>query len=127
MPQGQQFDLPRGQYTAREVRGGALSWAFAEKRSVASSAVFASRIQRHLDRCGNFPRDLGWQAGNGGDFKGDFPKALGDSQHLRITPAADAYESDIETVHRLEEDAFFDLETFSSRSEFLAKVPTYGL
>jgi len=66
-----------------------------------------------------------WQAHNGGDFNGDFPKSLGDSQQVRIPPSADTYQSDIETVHRLEEDEFFDLETFSSRSEFLAKVHTY--
>jgi hypothetical protein len=30
-------------------------------------------------------------------------------------------------VHRLEEDEFFDLEGFSSRGDFLAKVHTYQL
>jgi len=53
--------------------------------------------------------------------------ALGDSQHLRIPPAAHTYQSDVETVHRLVEDEFFDLETFSSRGEFLAKAQTYQL
>jgi hypothetical protein len=66
-------------------------------------------------------------AGKGGEFKGDFPAALGDSQHVRIPPAAHTYQSDVETVHRLEEDEFFDLEVFSSRGEFLAKVHTYQL
>ena len=56
-----------------------------------------------------------------------FPTALGDSQHLRIPPAAHTYQSDVETVHRLVEDEFFDLEDFSSRGEFLAKVQTYQL
>ncbi len=60
-------------------------------------------------------RDLVWQTDNGGEFKGDFPKALGDSQHVRIPPAAHTYQSDVETVHRLEEDEFFDLEDFASR------------
>jgi hypothetical protein len=68
-----------------------------------------------------------WQADNGGDFNGDFPKSLGDSQHVRIPPSAHTYQSDVETVHRLEEDESFNLETFSSRSEFLAKVYTYRL
>jgi hypothetical protein len=85
-PQAPRFDLPRVQYTAREVRGEVLFSAFAEKRSVAASAVFASRIKWHLDRCGILPRDLVWQADNGGNFKVDFPKALGDSQHVRIPP-----------------------------------------
>ena len=125
--QAQRFKLPVVQYTAREVRSGLLFWAFAEGRSAAASAVFASRIQQHLDRYGVSLRDLVWQTDNGGEFKGDFPKALGDSQHVRIPPAAHTYQSDVETVHRLEEDEFFDLEDFSSRGDFLAKVHTYQL
>ena len=126
-PQAQQLGLPAIQYTAREVRSGLLFWAFAQKRSAAASAVFAARIQQLLDRCGISLRDLVWQTDNGGEFKGDFPKALGDSQHVRIPPAAHTYQSDVETVHRLEEDEFFDLEDFSSRGDFLAKVHTYQL
>jgi hypothetical protein len=53
--------------------------------------VFASRIQQHLDRYGVSLRDLVWQTDNGGEFKGDFPEALGDSQHVRIPPAAHTY------------------------------------
>src|SRR5579859_1444672 len=126
-PQAQHFGLPTVQYTAREVRSGLLFWAFADKRSAAASAVFASRIQQFLERCGISLRDLVWQTDNGGEFKGDFPKALGDSQHVRIPPAAHTYQSDVETVHRLEEDEFFDLEDFSSRGDFLAKTHTYQL
>src|SRR3984893_9526711 len=125
--QAQRLKLPVVQYTAREVRSGLLFWAFAEGRSASASAVFASRIQQHLDRYGVSLRDLVWQTDNGGEFKGDFPKALGDSQHVRIPPAAHTYQSDVETVHRLEEDEFFDLELFSGRGDFLAKVHTYQL
>src|SRR6202051_4188860 len=125
--QAQRLGLPIVQYTARDVRSGLLFWSFAEKRSAAASAVFASRIQQHLDRYGVSLRDLVWQTDNGGEFKGDFPKALGDSQHVRIPPAAHTYQSDVETVHRLEEDEFFDLEDFVSRGDFLAKVHTYQL
>src|SRR5579863_6317990 len=126
-PQAQRFRLPLIQYTARDVRSGLLFWAFAQKRSAAASAVFASRIQQHLHRYGVSLRDLVWQTDNGGEFKGDFPSALIDSQHVRIPPAAHTYQSDVETVHRLEEDEFFDLETFSSRGDFLAKTHTYQL
>jgi transposase len=125
--QAQRLRLPVIQYTARDVRSGLLFWAFAQKRTASASAVFASRIQQHLDRCGVSLRDLVWQTDNGGEFKGDFPKALGHSQHVRIPPAAHTYQSDVETVHRLEEDEFFDLETFASRGDFLAKVHTYQL
>jgi hypothetical protein len=126
-PQAQQLRLPVIPYTAREVRSGLLFWAFAEKRSAAASAVFASRIPQLLERCGISLRDLVWQTDNGGEFKGDFPKALGDCQHLRIPPAAHTYPSDVETVPRLEEDEFFDLEEFRTRGEFLANVHTYQL
>jgi len=46
---------------------------------------------------------------------------------LRFEPGAHTYPSDIETVHRLIEDDFFDLETFSSRAQFLAKASLYQL
>jgi len=135
-PQAQRLGLPAVQYTAREVRSGLLFWAFAERRSAAASAVFASRIQQHLDRYGISLRDLVWQTDNGSEFIGGhdpdgkptgFPAAMRDSQHVRIPPAAHTYQSDVETVHRLEEDEFFDLETFTSRGDFLAKVHTYQL
>ena len=134
--QAQRLGLPGIQYTAREVRSGLLFWAFAQRRTAAASVVFAARVQRHLDRYGIALRDLVWQTDNGGEFIGShdpqgrptgFPAALGDSQHVRIPPAAHTYQSDVETVHRLEEDEFFDLETFASRAEFLAKVTTYQL
>src|SRR6266478_737370 len=135
-PQAQQFGLPAIQYTAREVRSGLLFWAFAQKRSAAASAVFAARIQQHLDRYGVSLRDLVWQTDNGSEFIGGhdrrghptgFPTALGDSQHVRIPPAAHTFQSDVETVHRLVEDEFFDLESFHSRGDFLAKAFTYQL
>jgi transposase len=126
-PQAQRLRLPLIQYTAREVRSGLLFWSFAQRRSAAASAVFASRIQQHLARYGVSLRDLVWQTDNGGEFQGPFPQALGDSQQVRIPPAAHTYQSDVETVHRLEEDEFFDLETFAGRGDFLAKVHTYQL
>lgn len=133
-PQAQAFDLPVVEYTARDVRSGLLFWAFAQRRSASASAVFAARIQQHLQRCGISLRHLVWQTDNGGEFIGSFdhhgrrtgfPAALGDSQHVRIPPAAHTFQSDVETVHRLVEDEFFDLESFVSRTEFLAKASTY--
>jgi transposase len=135
-PQARAFDLPAVEYTARDVRSGLLFWAFAQRRSASASAVFAARIQQHLQRCGVSLRDLVWQTDNGGEFVGGydrkgqrtgFPAALGDSQHVRIPPAAHTFQSDVETVHRLVEDEFFDLESFADRGDFLAKAFTYQL
>jgi transposase len=50
--QAQRLHLPIVQYTARDVRSGLLFWSFAQTRSAAASAIFASRIQQHLDRYG---------------------------------------------------------------------------
>jgi hypothetical protein len=134
-PQAQAHRLPLVQYTEREVRIGLLFLAFAQRRS-ATSAVFVDRIQQHLRRCGVSLRHLAWQTVNGSEFVGGhddlgrltgFPAALGTSQHLRIPPAAHTYQSDVEGVHRLIEDEFFDLESFASRSDFLSKATTYQL
>ena len=135
-PQAQALNLPAIQYSARDVRSGLFFWAFAERRSASASAVFAARIQKHLARCGVCLRDLVWQTDNGGEFVGSFdrqgrrtgfPAELGDSQHVRIPPAAHTFQSDVETVHRLVEDEFFDLESFSGRGDFLSKAFTYQL
>jgi len=135
-PQAKALQLPLIQYTAREVRSGLLFLAFAQRRSSAVSAVFAQRIQQHLAACGVSLRHLVWQTDNGSEFIGahddrgrptGFPAALGRSQHQRIPPAAHTYQSDVETVHRLIEDEFFDLESFSDRADFLAKATTYQL
>ena len=135
-PQAERLRLPWVQYTAREVRSGLLFLSYADHRSAAASEVFAARIQRHLNRYGVSLRDLVWQTDNGSEFLGQhnpagprtgFPAALGDSQHVRIPPGAHTWQSDVETVHRLVEDEFFDLEEFTSRGDFLAKAHTYQL
>jgi hypothetical protein len=114
--QAQRLHLQLIHYTARDVRSALLFCAFAQQRSASSSAVFAARILQHLDRYGVSLRHLTWQTDNGGEFKGDFPKVPADSQHVRIPPAARTYRSDVETVHRIEEDEFFDLEDFASQA-----------
>src|SRR5450755_346658 len=47
-------------------------------------------------------RDLAWQTDNGGEFKGDFPKALGDSQHGASPPGAHTYQSFIQGAHLMQ-------------------------
>ena len=114
-PQMKARGLPAIQYTARDVRSGLQFLA-----------------------CGVTLRDVTWQTDNGGEFIGElqpdgsrshFPRAVTyfGSQHERIPPAAHTFQSDVETVHRLIEDEFFDLETFQNRADFLAKVSLYQL
>ena len=128
--------LPLIQYTAREVRRGLPFLAFAQRRSAGASALFAYRSQSHLAACGLDLPNLVWQTDNGGEFiaerppagsRSGFPAAVTffGAQHERMPPAAHTYQSDVETVHRLIEDEFYDLETFRSRREFLAKACVY--
>jgi transposase len=137
-PQMRARGLPAVQYTAREVRSGLQFLAYASHRSAQASELFAQRIQTHLARCGVNLRDLTWQTDNGSEFIGQlqpdgsrahFPAAVTyfGSQHERIPPGAHTYQSDVETVHRLIEDEFFDLETFQTRADFLAKASLYQL
>ncbi len=137
-PQMKWRSLPAVQYTAREVRSGLQFLAYASRRSAGASALFAHRIQRHLQRCGVDLNHLVWQTDNGGEFIGElqkdgsrsgFPAAVTffGSQHERIPPAAPTYQSDVETVHRLIEDEFYDLESFRNRADFLAKASLYQL
>ena len=137
-PQMKARGLPAVQYTAREVRSGLQFLAYASRRSAQASSLFAQRIQVHLQRCGVNLRDLTWQTDNGAEFIGElqpdgsrahFPATVTyfGSQHERIPPAAHTYQSDVETVHRLIEDEFFDLETFRHRADFLAKASLYQL
>ena len=83
-------------------------------------------------------RAVPWQTDNGDEFLGawqkdgsrsGFPAAVTffASQHARVPPAAYTYQSDVETVHRLIEDEFYDLESFPSRAKFLAKASLYQL
>ena len=137
-PQAQRHRLPLIQYTARDVRSGLLFLAFASRRSKGASELFAQRIQTHLNRCGIDLENLAWQTDNGSEFIGElqpdgsrdgFPRAVTffGSQHQRIPPGAHTYQSDVETVHRLIEDEFFEIESFSHRSDFLAKATIYQL
>ncbi len=137
-PQMKAHRLPAIQYTAREVRSGLQFLAYASHRSARASELFAQRVQIHLRRCGVNLQDVTWQTDNGGEFIGElqpdgsrsrFPAAVTyfGSQHERIPPGAHTYQSDVETVHRLIEDEFYDLETFHTRTDFLAKASLYQL
>ncbi len=137
-PQMKARGLPAVQYTAREVRSGLQFLAYPSRRSAQARELFAQRMQRHLQSCGVTLRDVTWQTDNGSEFIGElqpdgsrshFPRAVTyfGSQHARIPPAAHTYQSDVETVHRLMEDEFYDLETFRNRAAFLAKASLYQL
>jgi hypothetical protein len=90
----------------------------------------------HLSACGVPLSEVGFQSDNGSEYTGgrdrrSAPHGFKPTVEVRgvthtfIPPAAHTYNSDVETVHRLCEDEFFDRECFRSRPHFLAKVGAY--
>jgi len=116
--------LPKIQYTFREVVSGLQFIGFAEERSITFASLFAELILNHLKRCGAKLSPGRWQTDNGSEFISAW-NARGDSiftrtiqrvsglEHHTIPPSAHRWQADIETVHRLIEDEFYEVEEFN--------------
>ena len=137
-PQLQRLQLPKVQYTAREVVSGLQFLAYADERALIYSALFAEMLIAHLQRCGVALQDCRFQTDNGSEFIGAW-NARDDSAftktiqavkglvHHTIPPAAHTWQADVETVHGLIEDEFYCVEAFHSRAHFLDKAAAYNL
>ena len=137
-PQLRLHNLPKVQYTAREVVSGTQFIAYAQERSLTCSTLFAEIIITHLQRCGVNLKGCRIQTDNGSEFIGSwqakkdsaFTKAVQSVPgltHQTIPPRAHTWQSDVETVHRIIEDEFYEVELFPGRNDFLAKATTYNL
>jgi transposase len=137
-PQIRRLGLPLIQYTAREVVSGLHFLAYAQERSLACATLFAQLLIDHFHHCGVVLQDCHFQTDNGSEFIGSvqarhdstFTKtvqAVPGLLHTTIPPAAHTWQADVETAHRLIEDEFYEVESFSSRSHFLTKAATYNL
>jgi transposase len=131
-PQMTTLRLPKYQYTAREVVSGFTFTGYADDLSKTYACLLAERISAHLAWHGIRLDEIEWQSDNGSEFlehqqNQGFPslvKALGSGHHY-IPVKAHTWQSDVETVHRLVEDEFFDRESFSSKADFWKKITTY--
>ncbi len=124
--------LPRFPYTAREPVSGACFTGYADELSKSYATFLAEQLCVHLAGHGIDLSGLVWQTDNGSEFlenqhEQGLPatvRALG-CEHRYIPPKRYTWQSDVETVHRLVEDEFFDRETFTGPTDFWAKVTTY--
>jgi transposase-like protein len=131
-PQMTHLRLPRFQYTVREPVSGVCFPGYADELSKTYAILLAEQVSAHLVEHGVALARVTWQSDNGGEFQGNAQqqglpavvRALG-SDHRFIPPKAYTWQSDVETVHRLVEDEFFDRECFGDRAQFWAKVRTY--
>ncbi|MCH7666826.1 MAG: transposase [Acidobacteria bacterium] len=136
-PQIQRNGLPLIQYTAREVTSGLQFLAYADERCLAYSTLFVELIIEHLEHCGIDIADCHFQTDNGSEFIGSW-NAKNDSSftnaiqkagavHRTIPPGAHTFQADVETVHRIIEDEFYEVERFDTLGDFLHKAYTYNL
>jgi hypothetical protein len=131
-PQMTHLKLPRFQYTAREPVSGATFTGYADELSKSYATFLAEQLSVHLAGHGVDLSALTWQTDNGSEFlenqdEQGLPstvRALG-SDHRYIPPKRYTWQSDVETVHRLVEDEFFDRESFTGPTDFWRKVTTY--
>lgn len=130
--QMQKLGLPPFQYTVREVVSGLTLCGYADELSKTYSTLLAHYVSAHLAWHGVALDQVEWQTDNGSEFREDgqhrgLPstvRALG-SDHHYIPPKAYTWQSDVETVHALQETEFFDRELFRSKPEFWKKITTY--
>jgi transposase len=135
------LNLPKFQYTYREVSCGVLFLGFANEKSLAHAELFAIYINHFLKKYDALPEDATFiirQTDNGSEYIGSWnakhssaytrcvesiPKQI----HHTIFPGAHRMQSDVETIHNLVEQEFFEIEQFQSREDFFAKATTYQI
>ena len=137
-PQMKRYGLPRYQYTARDVVSGLLYTGYAGELSLTYATLFIDVILDHLVRCGLDLDGHRIQTDNGTEFIGHWAATAPSMftttvesrtglTHHTIPPGAHTYQADVETVHRIMEDEFFEIESFTSRRSFLTKASQYLL
>jgi len=112
--------------------------SYAQECTLAYAKLFAEVILSHLTACGVKFKDSRLQTDNGNEFVGNWQRksdskfteaveSVKGLRHTRCPPRAHTWQSDVETAHRLIEDEFYEVEHFSSRTDFLRKAKAYNL
>jgi len=128
--------LPQRQYTVREVSCGIQFLGFADDLSLTHATLFAKYVNKHLEKHGLLPEEAIRQTDNGSEYIGSwnakkessYTREIGrikGQRHSTIFPGAKTCQSDVETVHNLIEQEFFEIEDFRDREDFFNKAHTY--
>jgi transposase len=132
------LNLPKVQYTHREVSCGILLTGFSNNLSLTHSVLFAIYINHFLKKFKVLPKKPMRQTDNGSEFIGSWnakePSAytrviesIPGQWHNTIFPGAHRMQSDVETIHNLMEMEFFEIEQFENRQDFFNKATAYQL
>ena len=128
------YGLPMYQYTARDMKTGALFVSLSFMHNRHTAAIFADRVLTHLANHGITPRII--QTDNGTEFVNtrdaldetlfvQTVKRNGMTQHRRIPPGAKTWQSDVETSHWIIEREFYDAVKVSSDHNLANKLRAY--
>ena len=136
-PQMMRKNLPKVQYTLREVSCGVQFLGFSDERSLTHAELFADYVNEHLKKYDLIIEKGVRQTDNGVEYCGSWsaknPSAYtlriesSKLTHATIPPGAHRFQSDVETVHNLIEVDFYEIETFIDRTDFIEKANTYQL
>ena len=132
------LNLPKIQYTFREISCGILFLGFANQRSLTHAHLFAVYINHFLKKFNALPKESLRQTDNGSEYIGAWnakePSAytraiesLDGQYHRTIFPGAHRMQSDVETIHNLMELEFYEIESFQNRQDFFNKASCYQL
>lgn len=128
--------LPKYEYTIRDVKTGFTVVAFGNEYNEQYSEMLTELYLRHLQTFGVNLNDVIIQTDNGGEFgakKRDVntPGFVNTiimefgAEHRYIPPGCSNANADVESFHATIEREFFDLESFTSRENFLHKAQVY--
>jgi len=139
-PQMRRLNLPKVQYTRREISCGILFTGYANERSLIHATLFVAYINYYMNKYKALPENdsARCQTDNGVEFIGSWnakkPSAytktvesLPGQEHTTIFPGAHRMQADVETVHGLMETEFYEIEQFTDRADFMRKANTYQL
>jgi transposase len=126
--------LPMYQYTARDLKTGALFISLAHEHTRHNSAIFVDMLLSHLKLFDVVPRII--QTDNGTEFVNTrnamdetiFKEVIhrnGITKHITIPPGAKTWQSEVETSHWIIEKEFYDYVKAPNIGNLLKKYRAY--
>ena len=131
--QMQRLNLPKFQYTIRDVKSGMLFLGYANDISVEKSIRMLDYVLGNV--APKFPGTVTVQTDNGVEFSGttrrhennQFSQAVNQhkANHRYIPPGHCNANGDVESIHATIEHEFYNLTSFNSRKDFMRKAESY--
>lgn len=133
----QERGYPQYQFSARDVRTGVTWLCYGQEKSLHNTTIFFTYLAHHLQACGVDLSAVTFQIDHGTEWIGPaaqtdptptlFEQAVAafEATYRTIPPGQCTYQSDVEAMHRLIEDEFYDYEDYQSPGHLCQKAYTY--